>query len=69
MREVKKISYRKMIKTGTPKYLWDHYLELEALIRSNMALGYHILDVEVPEMLMTGQAADISHICEYAWFY
>ena len=57
-----------MIKTGTPKCLWDHSLELEALIRSNKALDYHILNGEVPEMLMNGQAADISHICEYTWF-
>ena len=66
--ETKKGSSRKVIKTGTPKCLWDHYLELEALIRSNTALDYHILDGEVPEMLMTRQADDISHICEYSWF-
>ena len=57
-----------MIKTGKHKCLWGHSLQLEALICSNRALEYHILDDEVPEMLMTGQAADISHICEYAWF-
>ena len=66
--EVKKGSFQKMINTGTPKCLCDHYLELEALIRSNTALDYHILDGEVPKILMTGQAADISHICEYTWF-
>ena len=68
IREVKKGSSRKMIKTGTHKFMWDHSLELEALIRSNTALDYHILDGEVPEMLMNGQADDISHICEYDWF-
>ena len=68
IREVKKVSSRNMINTGTPKCLWDHSLELEALICSNTALDYHIIDREVPEILMTGQAADISHIYEYAWF-
>ena len=58
-----------MIKTGTPKCLWDHSLELEVLIRSTTAIDYHILDGKVPNMLMTGQADDISHIREYTWFY
>ena len=53
IREVKKVSSRKMINTETPKCLWDHSLELEALIISNTALDYHILDGEVPKMLMT----------------
>ena len=66
--EVKKFSSRKMIKTGMHKYMWEHSLELESLIRSNKALDYHIFDGEVPEMLMTRQAAYIIHICEYAWF-
>ena len=57
-----------MINTVTPKCIWYHSLDLEALIRFNMALEYHILDVEVPKMVMTGQATDISHICEYTWF-
>ena len=58
-----------MINTGTHKYLLDNSLDIEALIRSNMALDCRNLNGEVPEMLMTGQAADISHICEYVWFY
>ena len=51
-----------MIKTGIHKFMWDHSLELEALIRSNTALDYHIINGKVPDLLMTGQAADISHI-------
>ena len=58
-----------MIKTGTPKCLWYHSLELEALIRSTTTLDYHIIDGKVPEILMTWKAADISRICEYTWFY
>ena len=48
--------------------MWDHSLDLEALIRSNTALYYHILNIEVLKILMTRQADDISHICEYNWF-
>ena len=57
-----------MIKIVIHKCLWGHSLELDSLIRSKTELYYHILDGKVPEMLMTGQAADISHICEYDWF-
>ena len=67
IREVKKGSSQKVIKTGTSKCLWDHSLYFEVLILSKTALDYHILDGEVPKMLMTGQSPDISHICEYAW--
>ena len=34
IREVKRGSSRKMISTGSPKPLWDHCLELEALVHS-----------------------------------
>jgi hypothetical protein len=34
IRELKRRSSRKMIKTGSPKCLWDHCLELEAYVRS-----------------------------------
>ena len=44
-----------MIKTGTHKCLWGNSLELDSMIRSNMALDYHIIDGEVPEMLITGR--------------
>ena len=40
IRELKRGAGRKMEKAGSPKKLWDHLLELEALIRSNTA--YHI---------------------------
>ena len=35
IRELKRGSSRKMLRTGSPKPLWDHCLELEALVRSN----------------------------------
>ena len=47
-----------MIRTGSPKKLGYHFLELEAFIRSNNALGIYILDGEVPETFMKRQASD-----------
>ena len=66
--ETKKGSSQKTNHTGSPKKLWDNCLELEALIRSNTALDIYLLDGEVPETVMKGQASDISHICEFSWY-
>ena len=68
IRELKKGSSRKMIKTGTPKRLWDYALETEALIRSHTAHDTFMLNGEVPETVMKGHTADISNLCEYQWY-
>ena len=44
-----------MLKTGSPNALWDHCIELEALIRSHTALDIYSLKGQVPETLMSGQ--------------
>jgi hypothetical protein len=49
IRETKRGSSRKMIKTGSPKRLWDHCIELEALVRSNTALEIYALEGQTPE--------------------
>jgi hypothetical protein len=59
---------RKMMKTGSPKVLWDHCIELEALVRSNTSNAIYMTKGKVPETIMTGSTADISHICEFAWY-
>jgi hypothetical protein len=41
---------RKMIKTGAPKCLWDHCIELEGLIRSHTANDIYATDGEVPDL-------------------
>ncbi len=51
-----------MIKTGSPRVLWDHYIELEALIRSSTSNNVHMTNGEVPETIMTSSTANISHI-------
>ena len=41
---------RKMIKTGAPKCLWDHCIELEGLICSHTANDIYATDGEVPDL-------------------
>ncbi len=59
---------RKMIKTGSPRVLWDHCIELEALIHSSTINSVYMTNGEVPETIMTGSTTDISHICEFGWY-
>ena len=54
-----------MIKTGSPRVLWDHCIELEALILSLTSKSVYMTNGEVPETIMTGSTAKISHICEF----
>ena len=64
----KKGSSWKLIKSGTPKRLWDDCLKLESYIRSNTAHGIYKLDGEVPETIMSRDTSKISQFCEFEWF-
>ena len=68
IREIKRGAIRKLLKTRCPKVLWDHCIELEALIRAHSTNGIFSTAGEVPETIMKGQTADISTICEFGWF-
>ena len=46
----------------------DHCIELEALVCSNTSNDIYMTNGEVPETIMTGSTANISHICEFAWY-
>ncbi len=46
--ELKRGVSRKMIKTGSPRVLWDHCIELEALIRSSTSNNVYMTDGKVP---------------------
>jgi hypothetical protein len=59
---------RKMIKTGSPRVLWDHCIELEAHICSLTSNNVYMINGKVPETIMTGSTANISHICEFGWY-
>jgi hypothetical protein len=66
--ELKRGSSRKTIKTGSPKCLWDHCLELEAYVRSCTSIDTYMTAGQVPETIMTGNTANISHIAEFGWY-
>ena len=68
IREVKKGAGRKAAKAHSPAKLWDHCLELEAMVRSHTSLDHHELQGQVPETLVSGQTADISPIAEHGWY-
>ena len=67
VRELKRGVSQK-IWTRSPKVLWDHCIELEALIRSHLVTMIYVTNGQVPEMIMTGTTADISHISEFGWY-
>jgi hypothetical protein len=68
IRELKRGVSRKMIWTRSPKVLWDHCIELEALIHSHSVNTIYTTNGQVPETIMTGTTADISHISEFGWY-
>ena len=55
IRELKRGVTRKMTRTGSPKALWDHCIELEALIRSHTVNGIYKTNGQTPETIMTGR--------------
>jgi hypothetical protein len=57
-----------MIMTGSPRVLWDHCIELEALIQSSTSNSVYMTNGKVPETIMTGSTANISQICEFGWY-
>ena len=68
VKQLKHASSRQMLRSGSPKRLWDYSMELAALVRSHIAHDVYMLEGEVPETMMTGQTADISNLCEYEWY-
>jgi hypothetical protein len=68
IRELKCGVSRKMIKTGPPRVLWDHCIELEVHICSSTSNNVYMTNGKVPETIMTGSTADICHICEFGWY-
>ena len=65
VKQVKLGLSRKLTKSGSPKPLWDHCLELEGAIRSHTALGIYGLAGQVSETVMTGETGDISILCGF----
>jgi hypothetical protein len=65
IREVKRLAGGWMIKSQSPRRLWDYCLELASIVWSHMAHDMYKLQGEVPETIIIGQTADISFICEF----
>ena len=59
IRELKRGSGRKIMRSLSPAKPWDHCIELEALIRSHTPQDIYELQGQVPETLMSGETADI----------
>jgi hypothetical protein len=68
IRELKWEVSRKMIKTGSPRVLWDHCTELEVFIHSLTSNYTYMTNGKVPETIMTGSTTNISYICEFGWY-
>ena len=68
IKQTKLGSSRSILKYGSPKALWDHCIQLEALIRSHTALDIYGLEGQVPETVMSGQTGDIISLREFEWF-
>ena len=68
IKQTKLGSSRRMLNSGSPKALWDHCIELEAIISSHTDLDIYGLEGQVPETVMSGQTGDIISLCEFEWF-
>jgi hypothetical protein len=51
-----------MIKTGSPRVLWDHCIELEVFIRSLTSNNIFMTNGKVPETIMTGSTTNMSYM-------
>jgi hypothetical protein len=68
IRELKKGVGRKMVRSKSPRTLWDDCLELEAYIQSYTWSSIYELDDEVPETMIMGDTAEISQYCQHGWY-
>ena len=68
IKQTKLGSSRRVLNSGSPKALWYHCIDLEALIRYHTALDSYGLEGKVPETVMSGQTGDISSLCEFELF-
>jgi len=68
IRELKR-TYRKLMKsTNCPAILWDFAFEYVADVRAHTAHPLHALQGDVPQTVLLGDTADISHLCEFGFY-
>ena len=68
IQELKKASACAMLKTGTPKRLWDDCIKFLAYILSNKFDVNADLKGKTPKNIVSGETADISKYSEFGWF-
>ena len=68
IRKVKRLARRWMVESNSPRKLWDYCTQLASVVRSHTAHDMFQLQGEVPETILRGTTADISHVCEFAWY-
>ena len=68
IKELEKGTGRKMIRTGSPKVLWDDCLELEAEDWSSTASNIFELEGEVSKMAMNRETTNTTQLCEFGWY-
>jgi hypothetical protein len=68
IRETKRAAGLKMAMSTCLRQIWDHCIELEAMIWLHTVLDLFELQGQVPETIVSGQTANISPFIEYAWF-
>ena len=67
VRELKRMHKKSSIATGSPLYVWNHSLELQAAIRSNTVYDVYDLNGKVPKTVKTGDTSDILNLAEFGW--
>jgi hypothetical protein len=68
MRELKRGSGRKILRSACPNKLWDDCIIREAYVRSHTFLDIFGLKGQVPESKVKGETVDISTIAEHDWY-
>ena len=67
-KETKDVDGKKIVQAGAPTQMWDDTLEIEAYVRSYIAMYFYMLKEDVPDTLMLDGTSDISQICEYRFY-
>ena len=65
IRELLRSYRRRMRETNTPERLWDVCLSFTSKLRCHTALNIRGLNGEVPQTVLKGDTADISHLVEF----
>jgi hypothetical protein len=68
VREIKRGIKRSMLRTRTPKRLWDYCGEWVAAVRRLTAHDLPGLDGRVPDEVVTGHTPDISDYAQFDWY-